>query len=265
METTTYSTLPSISTSHDWVERISKIFTKEFAIQIDNRPPVSIFQIPKTLTDQKPQSYTPQLIALGPYHHLRPDLYQMERYKLVAINEISLHPEQLLSFQQLVINRLKKIDPITRACYNKFMEYDEDTLAWILAIDGCFILNILNSSKELGSDRRTILLDNTIIMKDIMMLENQVPYIHLKEIRRCLNLSCDDDLEEDGELFFMLLDFCEGQSPVNFSIDRRLCNTKRRPHQLLNLMNYLIVNGPHCLASPQDGPVQVRTESMVQN
>lgn len=236
----TYSSLPSMSRTHGWVERISKIFTREVAILIDHLPPVSVFEIPRTVSDQKPEAYSPQLIALGPYHHLRPELYQMERYKLTAVKQIVASPEQIFSFEDLVIHRLKEIDPTTRACYNKFMDYDRDTLAWIMAIDGCFILNLLRS------DDHQHVMDNTIITRDIMMLENQIPYVHLKEIRRCLGLS-SCEVDQDRVLFYMMLDFCEGQSPVTFTVDRSRCNTNRRPHHLLDLMYYLIVNGPSCL------------------
>lgn len=128
-----------------------------------------------------------------------------------------------------MVHRLKEIDPTTRACYNKFMDYDRDTLAWIMAIDGCFVLNLLRSyllSNNIIDNRDRTLLDNTIITRDIMMLENQIPYVHLKEIRGCLGLS-SSNVEQDRILFHTMLDFCEGQSPVSFTIDRTRCNTNR--------------------------------------
>nr|XP_027082572.1 putative UPF0481 protein At3g02645 [Coffea arabica] len=144
------ATVPLSSCARGWVDRISNIFRKEIAVDIDHLPPVSVFEVPKTLSLKKPEAYTPQLIAMGPYHHLRPELYQMERYKLAAIKEIST-PEQISNFQHIVINRLKEIDPSIRACYNKFMDYDQDTLAWIIAIDGCFFLHILHSYLRFAS------------------------------------------------------------------------------------------------------------------
>ena len=50
----------------------------------DTSIPVSVFNVPKALRVHKPEAYTPQLIALGPYHHWRPELYEMERYKLAS-------------------------------------------------------------------------------------------------------------------------------------------------------------------------------------
>ncbi|XP_027066539.1 putative UPF0481 protein At3g02645 [Coffea arabica] len=249
-------TVPLSSCARGWVERITNIFRKEIAINIDHLPPVSVFEVPKTLTLQKPEAYTPQLIAMGPYHHLRPELYQMERYKLAAVKEIST-PEQIFNFEHIVINRLKEMDPSTRACYNKFMDYDQDTLAWIVAIDSCFFLHVLHSYlvQDEATDRR--LLDNTIVTRDIMMLENQIPLILLKEVRKSLEVSPPND-QDDTELISMLLQLCEAQSPVKFSIDKTNQDRYRRPLHLLDMMYRVIVNSPGCVVSGslENRPVQ---------
>ncbi|XP_027182328.1 putative UPF0481 protein At3g02645 [Coffea eugenioides] len=245
------ATVPLSSSARGWVDRISGIFRNEMAVDIDHLPPVSVFEVPKTLSLQKPEAYTPQLIAMGPYHHLRPELYQMERYKLAAIKEIST-PEQISNFQRIVINRLKEIDPSIRACYNKFMDYDQDTLAWIVAIDGCFFLHILHSYlvQDETTDRR--LLDNTIVTTDIMMLENQIPFVLLKEVRKSLQVSPksnDQGEEDDIELISMLFQFCEAQSPVKFCIDKTNQVRYHRPLHLLDMMYHMIINVPGCVVS----------------
>ncbi|KAI5674444.1 hypothetical protein M9H77_14808 [Catharanthus roseus] len=235
------STVPMSSSAKGWVDRISNIFRQEMAIDhIDHLPPVCVFQVPKALSLQKPESYSPQLIALGPYHHLRPELYHMERHKLKAIKQISTS-DQIFNFQNLVISRLKEFDPCTRACYNKFMDYDQDTLAWIIAIDGCFLVNLVNSYS--GSDFDS----NGIITRDIMMVENQIPFVLLQEIRNCLNLC------PNNELLRMFLNFCEINSPIKLNIDKE--NYHRMPRHLLDLMYHLIVEFPGRVQSPkEDGP-----------
>nr|XP_027083814.1 putative UPF0481 protein At3g02645 [Coffea arabica] len=244
-------TVPLSSSARDWVDRVSNIFRREFAIDIDHLPPVSVFEVPKILKLQKPEAYTPHLIAMGPYHHLHPELYHMERHKLAAIKEIST-PDQLSNFQHVVINRLKEMDPSIRACYNKFMDYDQDTLAWIVAIDGCFFLHILHSYlvQDENTDRR--LLDNTIVTRDIVMLENQIPFVLLKKIRKSLQVSPNSNGQEEGddiELILMLFQLCEAQSPVKFSSDKTNQDRYRRPLHLLDMMYHLIVNVPGSVVS----------------
>ena len=65
-----------------WVINIRR--TLEAELEDDNEIPVSIFNVPKTLLSSDPDSYTPQLVAIGPYHYWRPELYEMERYKISA-------------------------------------------------------------------------------------------------------------------------------------------------------------------------------------
>lgn len=176
----------SNSSARRWTERISNALKKEVAIDLNLLPPVCVLQVPKTLSDQKPEAYTPQLIGMGPYHHLRPDLYQMERYKLAAIKEI-LEPAQILNFKHLLIDKLRENDLVVRACHNRFMDIDEETLAWIVAIDGLFLLNILRSSYDNVHDHQEII--DTIFTRDLMMLVNQIPFVVLKQIRKFLCLS----------------------------------------------------------------------------
>jgi hypothetical protein len=43
-----------------------------------------VFDVPKLLRATRPEAYAPQHFAIGPYHYQRPELRDMERYKLAA-------------------------------------------------------------------------------------------------------------------------------------------------------------------------------------
>ncbi|KAH0652244.1 putative UPF0481 protein At3g02645 [Solanum tuberosum] len=227
--------VPSNSSARRWTDRISNALKKDVVIDINLLPPVCVLHIPKTLTHHKPEAYTPQLIGMGPYHHLRPDLYQMERYKLAAIKHI-LQPVQILNFEHLLIDKLRDNDLVIRACYNRFMDIDEETLAWIVAIDGLFLLNILRSSY--GNNVHDDNIDDNIFTRDFMMLENQIPFVVVKQIRKFLCFSSPED-REDTELVSMFRRFCEMHSPL--PLPRK--NAKEtRPLHLLDLMYHLILD-----------------------
>jgi hypothetical protein len=44
----------------------------------------SVFNVPKELMADNPEAYIPQSVSIGPYHHWRSEIYDMERYKLAA-------------------------------------------------------------------------------------------------------------------------------------------------------------------------------------
>ncbi|PHT42176.1 hypothetical protein CQW23_16201 [Capsicum baccatum] len=234
----------SNSSARRWTDRISNALQKEVAIDFNLLPPICVLQVPKALSHKKPEAYTPQLIGMGPYHHLRPDLYQMERYKLAAIKDI-LKPDQILNLKNLLIDKLRENDLVVRACYNRFMDLDEETLAWIVAIDGLFLVNILCSAYGNNvHDEHENNIDDTIFTQDFMMLENQIPFVVMKQIRKFLRLSSPQD-REDTELISMFRRFCEMHSPLPLpakSEYHRNNGKETRPLHLLDLMYHLILD-----------------------
>ncbi|KAK2997894.1 hypothetical protein RJ639_025370, partial [Escallonia herrerae] len=124
----------------------------------------------------------------------------MEKYKLAAIKS-SLTPQQILNFQEIVIDKMKELEPVIRACYHKYLDHDGDALAWIVAIDGLFLLDILRGYGHVMSSWN--LTRDAVLCRDVMVLENQIPVILLKEIRKNLQLNSVHDAD-DLELFLML-------------------------------------------------------------
>ncbi|KMZ57173.1 hypothetical protein ZOSMA_89G01260 [Zostera marina] len=165
----------------------------------DDGVQVTISSVPRSLLESKPEAFVPQLIAIGPYHHWRPELYDMEKYKLSAVKRIQRKARQL-KFKDLIDSILIHECRI-RENYHKNLDFHRDTLGGLMAIDTCFLLEFLevysndknesarNKSLDRISSRMTHLVDNTgqksghnIILRDVMMLENQIPLFLLLKI-----------------------------------------------------------------------------------
>ncbi|GKB78274.1 putative UPF0481 protein [Tanacetum coccineum] len=210
-----------------WVDQISKTLQTQLAVPIDT-PPVSIYEVPKIIKTEKPEAYVPRRIGLGPNHHFQPELYKkMEQKKLIAVRRV-LKLHQIHDYKQQVVEKVKQIIPAICACYDSYLDSDDETLAWVFAIDGIFLIDELNTYSKCGL---------AIEANDLVKLENQIPLIVLKEIRKAL--SGESAQTQDDHLEFKLRVFCESHSPINIS------NVKTNfghANHLLDYMYHSIVN-----------------------
>ncbi|GLJ35881.1 hypothetical protein SUGI_0720120 [Cryptomeria japonica] len=147
---------------------------------------VSVFNVAKEMLAAKPEAYTPQFVSIGPYHHWRSELNEMERYKLAAARAFQKRI-QGHSFES-VVKEVRNYERRIRNCYHKYLDYNGEALTWLMALDACFVLECLHiltkpanqdpsEGKKLGKclDPFGRSATHNAIMRDITMLENQVP------------------------------------------------------------------------------------------
>ena len=206
---------------HRWIINIRRTLGEE--LEEDADLPVCIFNVPKALMSIDPDSYTPQQIAIGPYHHWRPELQEMERYKLAAAKRTQ-RQLQRIKFQNFV-EHLMKLEPRIRVCYHKILDFGDETLAWMMAIDAAFLLEFLHiyaikEGQELtrvSSRSMSHLADyagrnsgHNAILRDIVMLENQIPLFIL---RKMLEFQSPSMELADDILLSKLIGLCKDLSP----------------------------------------------------
>ncbi|GJX56337.1 putative UPF0481 protein [Tanacetum coccineum] len=206
----------------DWVFRTQQVL--ENNILLDQNIPISVCQVPNSVSVENPQAYAPQMIALGPYHYSRPELYHMERSKIDVVKSY-WNPAQI----NLVIEKLKKMGPIIRACYHKYLELEDDTLALMLAIDVLFFIFLLR--KDLNG-----FTSDASVFSDVMMLENQIPMIILKEI---VNIDMKSSNDNDLKLLSLMWEFCESHSPFVLQSKQKDIQERSVLH-LLDLLHKMI-------------------------
>ncbi|CAN4098423.1 unnamed protein product [Withania somnifera] len=188
---------------HRWVIQIRQTLDEE--LEEDIEIPVSIFNVPKSLMSSDPDSYVPQL-----------------RYKLAAAKRTQKHLGNL-KLQNLV-EQLIKFEHRIRCSYHKYLNFNGETLAWMMAVDASFLLEFLQiysirEGKVLTSVslRMSHLVDvagrkstHNAILRDIIMLENQIPLFLLRKMLEFQFLSLEF---ADNMLLSMLMGFCNELSP----------------------------------------------------
>ncbi|KAL9371164.1 hypothetical protein Peur_036304 [Populus x canadensis] len=247
---------------HRWIINIRRTLEEE--LENDAEIPVCIFNVPKALMTSDPDSYTPQEVAIGPYHHWRPELYEMERYKLAAAKRTQ-KKIQSLKFQHIV-DHLSKLELKIRACYHKFLDFSNETLTWMMAIDASFLLEFLEiyAIKEgiaitrVSSRSMSHLVDyagrksaHNAILRDMAMLENQIPLFVLRKILevQLSSLELADDM-----LCSMLLGFCKELSPFKLMQDIPKIHISQCAHLLDYLYDMIVpkVEAPPEIISEAD-------------
>ncbi|KAK9232423.1 hypothetical protein WN943_022669 [Citrus x changshan-huyou] len=147
-----------------------------------------------------PDSYTPQEVAIGPYHYWRQGLYEMITYKLVQRKELvqaQRHIDGDHKFQY-VVEQLKELELKIRACYLKFLNF------------------------------RTKAAHNAIL-RDMVILENQIP---LFVLRKKIKVQYSSLESADDILQAMLLGFCQELLPFQILKDIPKINVSERAHLL---------------------------------
>ncbi|XAR53707.1 hypothetical protein NMG60_11022360 [Bertholletia excelsa] len=204
-----------------WVAQMRRTLEQE-ELEEDAEIPVSIFTVPKNLLANNPDYYVPQLVALGPYHHGRPELYEMERYKLSAA-KMTQKKLKTIKFQDLA-DQFTLLESKIQASYHKYLDFNGETLGWMMAVDSCFLLEFLRiyavrEGKVLAavSSRMSHLVDSSgsksaynAIVRDLVMLENQIPFFLLRKILELQLLSLE---LADGMLLSMMIGLCKEISP----------------------------------------------------
>ncbi|XP_016514700.1 putative UPF0481 protein At3g02645 [Nicotiana tabacum] len=233
---TTESITGSTVNEQRWVNETIRAFKSELRVDIEPTP--CVFQVPKTLTETKPQAYNPQKISLGPYHHFRPELLVTERHKL-TIAKSCLNDHEVQHFAEEVIDKLSSVVPVIRGYYDKYSDIEGITLAWILSIDSLYLLHLLSSyvpRKEVDAEQRKL-------AQDVMMLENQIPSFVLIETEKAINQSYNN-------LFTELFYFCKAHSPLKLT-NQNIFRSFNSPH-LLAYLHHLIIESDDTNVSYED-------------
>ncbi|KAL2316978.1 hypothetical protein Fmac_030854 [Flemingia macrophylla] len=150
----------------------------------------SIYKIPTRVTELNKKAYKPQAVSFGPYHHGEEHLKEMEHHKhrsLIHFLKRCKKPvEMLYHCMNEVVQELRDsynpLDPIWMQDTPRFVQ--------MMIVDGCFMLEVLRTNHDSAPNDYA---DNDpvfgqhgklhvvpYIKRDMLMLENQLPFMVLR-------------------------------------------------------------------------------------
>ncbi|GLJ23138.1 hypothetical protein SUGI_0436570 [Cryptomeria japonica] len=151
-------------------------------------------RVPEAMVNTKVEAYIPQLVSLGPYHHVwakdkplepsnqRPThLSQLELQKLKKATE---RAPEIIKRLFTKISEAPIISEFEQIYHRKIEEENIPEFAWMMTVDALFLHNFL---LEINSDN--IMPAKASIMCDIVKLENQIPLSLLLQVETTLKTS----------------------------------------------------------------------------
>ncbi|XLU56266.1 hypothetical protein S245_050914 [Arachis hypogaea] len=149
---------------------------------------LSIYKIPHYIRDGgDDKAFAPQIVSLGPYHHGKRRLRQMDRHKWRSLNRVLKRTKQDI---RLYLDSMKEIEEKARACYEGPISLSSNEFVEMLVLDGCFVLELFRGATEgftqLGYSRNDPVFamrgSMHSIQRDMIMLENQLPLFVLDRL-----------------------------------------------------------------------------------
>ncbi|PKA63574.1 UPF0481 protein [Apostasia shenzhenica] len=160
----------------------------------------SIFRLPYFVRKMKSEIFSPQVVALGPFHHHQHHLRPLEPHKeraLLHFLERTGKPlgEFLRAMEAAVVELQESYYGLDDQEWK-----DADNFIKLMITDGCFMLEVMRLGTEHGGDyapsdpffgphasQRKV----PYIKRDMLIIENQVPLLALKKL-----VAVENDLSE---------------------------------------------------------------------
>ncbi|CAI9110222.1 OLC1v1010218C1 [Oldenlandia corymbosa var. corymbosa] len=176
------------SPESDWVISIRQKL--DHAYQDDSANTWSklcIYRIPQYLREGNDKCFLPQIVSLGPYHHNKRRLRNMDPHKWRAVSHILQRTNHDI---KLYLDAVKELEERARACYEGQICLSSDEFVEMMVLDGCFILELFRGVAEgfsqLGYSRSDPIFSMRgsmhSIQRDMIMLENQIPLFVLDRL-----------------------------------------------------------------------------------
>ncbi|XP_015071397.1 putative UPF0481 protein At3g02645 isoform X2 [Solanum pennellii] len=157
--------------------------------------PISIFKVNVGLRESNPDAYTPKMVSIGPYHNGKPQFRPMQKNKLLYLRRFLRRKERID-----VDSCIKGLEEEARNCYDDIEDLSIGSREFceMLLLDGCFVVEFIRERFEIGPRQEDEIIKSDIgciynqILRDLMLLENQLPFFVLNKLHE--KTKQDDEL-----------------------------------------------------------------------
>ncbi|XP_050126030.1 UPF0481 protein At3g47200-like isoform X4 [Malus sylvestris] len=156
--------------------------------ELDDLLPLSnsccIYRVPEELRRVNEKAYTPQVVSIGPLHHGKEGLEDMEEHKKRYLQYFLDRTGVSL---EVCVEKIKDKEAKLRGCYAHTIGLCSDEFVRIILVDAAFIIELLlrNYSPFLPDSEDRIFNKPWLIkfiVPDMLLLENQLPFFILEDL-----------------------------------------------------------------------------------
>ncbi|CAA7013271.1 unnamed protein product [Microthlaspi erraticum] len=167
-----------------------------------------IFRIPDSLSKVNPEAYKPKVVSVGPYHYGDKLLKMIQEHKPRFLKLFLSNAKKKAVEEKDLFEAVAALEEKVRNSYSEGLRQISNELVYMMILDGCFILMLIlifSKSTELLDKEDPVFKVPWIlpaIRSDLLLLENQVPFIVLQTLMKVSKIGVFDDLNTMAVHFF---------------------------------------------------------------
>ncbi|XP_004980884.1 UPF0481 protein At3g47200 [Setaria italica] len=198
---------------------------------------MKMHRYPPNIRDLGDWCTVPRIVAIGPYHHGRQQLKEVEQVKHVAAYHCILESDHSLR---------EVYDAVVSAAHDARHLYSKDVMAGIddgdflpmMFFDACFLVQYMLWHTKRGKEemdpslRRWFSLNRKVLRNDIMLLENQLPWGVVKAVMRFRRASLTGFVSSLRGIL---------QNRMVFKAESFVLDDRYKPPHLLGILRHHIV------------------------
>ncbi|XP_042484977.1 UPF0481 protein At3g47200-like [Macadamia integrifolia] len=177
------------SSEPEWLLSILADGHRQETLESQIKPRIQ--KVPAILRDinSHGDSFDPMVVSFGPYHHGNPKLALVEKLKITIAKQLVLgkDPKEFFKFDEVARDARTYYDEESTA------RFSDEEFTRMMFLDGCLLLYSIDCimKENLPEDSKIRNNQMAFISRDILLLENQLPYVALQALMR-LNIPGDE-------------------------------------------------------------------------
>jgi hypothetical protein len=192
----------SFTSCDEWMRKMTTEMTEETGGDYQQKG-LKVPRVPSTFRkiEQNKKCYDPSMVSLGPYHHGKQELKEMEELKFPMARQFVRDCE--MPFEAMW-SKVKELKIAASKCYVEDMiaKFNkDDQFNQMMFLDGCFILQFLICFMQKPENLKISSHDAVLVTKDLFLLENQLPFSVLKSLMSFRYKNSDQGGGEGMKLF----------------------------------------------------------------